>query len=50
MCGCLLTQMVEGSVLTQKPSTAKTIFQRMVAQELLSDKAQPELVDISKTM
>ena len=49
-CGCVLTQMVEGSVLTQKPSTAKSIFHRMVAQELLREKEQPELADISKTI
>lgn len=49
MCGCLLTQMVKGSVLTQKPSTAKSIFHHMVAQEFHRDKEQPELVDIRKT-
>lgn len=33
-----------------EPSTAKSIFHRMVAQELLREKQRPELADISKTI
>lgn len=41
---------VEGSVLTQNPSNAKSIFHRMVAQELLRQKERTELVNVSKAI
>lgn len=41
--------MAQGSILTQKPSTGKSISHHMAAQELLREMEHPEVVDKSKT-
>lgn len=41
--------MVQGLILTRKPSTGKSISHHMAAQELLKETEHPEFADKSKT-